>query len=143
MNDELTDCERLHLAASSGDVLEVQRLVEAGLDPNCIDTDLGYTPLHEATDGRHLNVIRYLLSVGADPNSLHEPSAGDTPLGHVAQECSYDVAKLLLDAGANPLVPGSMQITPLMRAECRKRPEGRRVYELMLSFARSKFHHGR
>ncbi len=87
--------------------------------------------------------VRYLFSVGADPNSLHEPPAGDTPLGHVAQECSYDVVKLLLDAGANPLVPGSMQITPLMRAERRKRPEGRRVYDLMLSIARSNFNYSR
>ena len=58
MNDELTDCERLHLAASSGDVVEVQRLIESGVDPNCLDPDLGYTPLHEAAAGRHLNALR-------------------------------------------------------------------------------------
>ncbi|MFP4009912.1 MAG: hypothetical protein ACLFV6_18220, partial [Spirulinaceae cyanobacterium] len=72
---------------------------------------------------------------------IDEATAGDTPLGHVAQECSLAMAKVLLDAGANPLIPGMMQLTPLDRAERRKRPDGRKVYELLLGVAQSRFHY--
>ncbi|XZE35214.1 hypothetical protein SH501x_000702 [Pirellulaceae bacterium SH501] len=51
------------------------------------------------------------------------------------------MAKLLVDAGANPLIPGSMQITPLKRAQGRKKAEGQKVYDLLLRVARVKYHY--
>ena len=138
--DDWLETERLHFAAGDGDLDQVRSLVNGDRDVNANDT-LGLTPLHYAAAAEHIDVVRYLLSAGADVNAIDDATAGNTPLGHVAQTCSPAMAKLLLDAGANPLLPGTMQITPLQRADRRKKAEGRRVYELLLAVAKSKFHY--
>ncbi len=139
--DDWFQLERLHFAAGDGDLKEVKFLVSDGRDVDAKDSDLGLTPLHYAAAGEHVDVVRFLLSVGADVNAIDDATAGDTPLGYVVQECSLAMAKTLLDAGANPMMPGTMQITPLRRANRRKTPEGREVYALLLAVAKSKFHY--
>ena len=141
MNDDWFERERLHMAAEKGDLAAVKSLVAEGCDVNATDSDLAMTPLHYAAAAGHIDVVRFLISCGANVNAIDDATAGDTPLGHIAQECSLTMAKTLLDAGANPLIPGMMQITPLQRAERRQRPDGRQVYELLLRVARSKFHY--
>ena len=138
--DDWRETERLHFAAGDGDLDQVRSLVKGDRDVNANDTQ-GLTPLHYAAAAEHIDVVRYLLSAGANVNAIDDSTAGNTPLGHVAQTCSQAMAKLLLDAGANPLIPGTMQITPLQRADRRKKAEGRRVFELLLAVARSKFHY--
>ena len=141
MNEEWFGKEQLHFAAQDGDLAEVQRLVERGGDVNALDADLSFTPLHYAARGGHIEVMKYLLSVGADVNA-HDPDvSGETPLGEVAQNCSFEVAKILIEAGADPTIPGWMRITALHRASGRKKPEGLRVYELLLRTAMGRFHY--
>ena len=124
--------EKLHFAASDGDLEEVRRLVEEGFDVNAFDEALSLTPLHYAVREEHLEVAEYLISVGADVNAHDRDKAGETPLGAVAADCSYAVASLLIRAGANPTIKGWMQITALHRASRRSTEEGKRVYELLL-----------
>jgi ankyrin repeat protein len=125
----------LHDAAGRGDLAEVERLLAAGMQVNRFD-ELGKTPLHHAAAGGHLEVMRRLLSAGADVNACDDSQAGDSPLAAVAQNCSYEVALCLIQAGADPTLPGWMQVTALQRAERRRKPEGRKVYELLLETAR-------
>ncbi|MCU0715928.1 MAG: hypothetical protein MUD03_07355 [Pirellula sp.] len=54
-------------------------------------------------------------------------------------ERSFARVKILVDTGATPLPPGSMQITPLQRAQKRKKSEGRKVYKLLLNNARIRY----
>jgi ankyrin repeat protein len=122
--------QRLHEAARCGDLEEVKRLLQAGSQPNEFD-DLGKTPLHYAAAGAHLEVVRLLLASGAEINAHDERVIGNTPLREVADRCSYEVAKILIDAGADPTIPGWMQITALHKARDRKRPEGLRVRQLL------------
>jgi ankyrin repeat protein len=72
-----------------------------------------------------------LLAHGADVNAHNEDDIGETPLGLVAASCSYEMAKILIDGGADPRIPGWMGNTALTRASERKRPEGRLVHELL------------
>ncbi len=139
--DDWFEQERLHTAAECGDLATVKALVAEGRDVNATDSDLAMTPLHYAAAAEHLDVVRFLISCGANVNAVDNTTAGDTPLGHIAQECTLAMAKTLLDAGANPLIPGMMQVTALQRAERRKRPDGRQVYDLMLKVARARFHY--
>ena len=134
--DELNDNERLQLAAEDGDLEKVKRLVDSGADISFAD-ELGMTALHYAAKGEHLPVMRFLIDAGADVNAHDEQRAGETPLGEVAQECSFEVAEILIEAGADPTIPGFMQITALHRAERRKKPEGQRVYQLMLKTSKT------
>ena len=128
--------EQLHFAAADGELGRVKALVEAGADVNAFDESLSFTPLHHAVRGGHLAVAAYLLSVGADVNAHDEQAIGETALGTVAANCSYAIAELLIDAGADPTIAGWMQLTALHRAEGRKTEEGRHVYGLLLSAAR-------
>lgn len=84
-------------------------------------------------------MIKYLLAAGADVNAHIPQTVGDTPLGAIACSCSFVVAKILTDAGADPTIPGWMQLTALDRAKDRNRDEGDRVYALLLDVAKRKF----
>ena len=127
--------EQLHFAAADGDVETVTRLLNEGHQPNVFD-ELGKTPLHYAADRGHLNVMRLLLASGADVNAHDERVIGNTVLRDVASNCSFEVAKILVDAGGDPTIPGWMLLTALDKSQERKKPEGVRVHELLQQAAR-------
>lgn len=131
--DELND--DLHDAACLGDVSAVKSLLAEGHDPNAFD-EISFTPLHYAADKGHLEIIRLLLQADAEINAYDESYIGNTPLGHVAGNCSLAVAKALLAAGADPTIRGWMQLCALDLAKDRKKEEGRRVYELLCNASR-------
>lgn len=131
--------ERLHFAAQDGDLGRVKRFLSEGCDINAFD-ELGKTPLHYAVEKERFEVAQYLIEQGADVNAHHEPSVGNTPLAEIAGNCSLRIAKLLVDAGADPTITGWMQINALHRAKDRKRGDGPQVYELLVRA--SKRRHG-
>jgi ankyrin repeat protein len=126
--------ELLHFAAQHGDLSRIERLIVDGSDINAFDS-LGKTPLHWAAKGEHLNVAAFLIKHGADVNAHHNPSMGDTPLGEIAGNCSFEMARILVDAGADPSIRGWMQLNALDRAKERKRGDGPRVYALLTEAA--------
>ena len=69
----------ISLAASSGDIVLVRKLVKAGadLDENIGDSQNKITPLLAALAHGHEDVALYLLEVGASPNSFFQ---GFTPI---------------------------------------------------------------
>jgi len=69
----------------------------------------------------------------------NEQQIGETPLGQVAASCTYEMAEFLVNNGANPCIPGWMQITALARAKERKKEEGKKVYSLLLKTAITKY----
>ena len=96
---------RLLAAAEEGDLLAVSALVDAGAVPNGLP-DQEWTPLKTASYNGHVEVVRTLLSTGAQVDRTQDE---DTPLmlavwrGHVA------VVKVLLEASAAVEAPGQFQ----------------------------------
>ena len=133
--EEIFEKDDMHFAAQDGDMQKVKELIEAGYPVNQFD-EIGKTPLHYAAENENMELIRFLLATGADVNAYKESDAGNTPLREVAGSCSFEVAKILIEAGADPTIPGWMQTTALHHAEGRKKPEGKKVYELLLRTAR-------
>ena len=140
MNDDWYEKEQLHFAAQDGDLERVKELIQEGYDINAFDQDLSWTPLHCAAQEGHIEVVKYLLSQGADVNAYEEEKIGETPLGQVAEECSYEMAETLIKAGADPTIQGWMQLTAIDRASKRTNSEGMRVYELLLKTAKKQRH---
>ena len=84
----------------------VRKLLSSGVDPNCEDGVVGWTPLSYAC---RLKVTKLLLGAGADPNK-------SCPLMRAASRGRLDIAKTLLDAGANPNKVNSFGHSPLLEA---------------------------
>ncbi len=89
--------ETLILAAEAGDVEEVRRLLDTGLDVNTVSRGDG-TALIGAARGGQVPVIEFLLDRGADVN-LEVPGDG-CPLIAAAHEGHVEAVRELLDRGA-------------------------------------------
>jgi ankyrin repeat protein len=135
--DELEDDfdqSDLHFAAQDGDLTRVRQLLADGRSPNAFD-EISKTPLHYAAESGHIDIMRVLLEAGADVNAHEEARIGNTPLREVAGKCSLAVATFLVDSGADPRIPGWMQLTALDQAKERKDQEGQRVHGLLKTVA--------
>jgi uncharacterized protein len=91
----------LHIAASDGDVRLIELLVRGGATIDARDA-LGNTPLVLGAMNGHLDVVRSLVSAGADPNSS---GTGYTALHMAANDGHQELVALLLRSGAsvNPI----------------------------------------
>ncbi|MBO4707914.1 MAG: ankyrin repeat domain-containing protein [Elusimicrobiaceae bacterium] len=120
-----TEYKSLGEAAAYGDIKQVEKLLDAGVDVNymqpndgtgwycgedyCEDSDeqveqyFQYdrdngTPLMRAAYNGHLKVVKLLIDKGADINIQNE--AGSTALMKAAYKGYFEIVKLLIDKGA-------------------------------------------
>lgn len=122
--------EQLHRAAGDGDLARVDDLISRKYPLNRFD-DLGMTPLHYAVQNNCLQVARRLIRAGANVNAHDERTIGNTPLADNARECTYEMAKVLVDAGADPTIRGWMQMNALDRARQRTDANASRTLRLL------------
>jgi len=97
--------EQLHDAARDGDLARVEELLRRQCPVNRFDA-LGKTALHHAARAEHIDVVDRLLRAGANVNAHNEHRIGNAPLSDNVGECSFDAVKRLIEAGANPTIPG-------------------------------------
>ena len=91
-----SDALKLKHASFEGDLDEVRRLLDSGVDPNSTDeygsgTLLTFNPA----------MIQYLLSRGADPNTQTNEN-GASVLAGLAYVNELECVRILLRSGANP-----------------------------------------
>ena len=121
---DLSAVDELIIAIHVGDVEWVERLV--GSDAQLAVSPLGgthgtRTPLHVVTDwpGYFPNgpqIARILLAAGADPNARDPEPGSETPLHWAASSDDADVARVLIDGGADMDLPDGSIGTPLENA---------------------------
>ena len=134
----------LTLAVENGHFELAIDLIEAGADPN--DQRSGFAPLHaiswvrkpnrgDGEDGdppprgsgslTSLEFVRRLVAAGADVNLRLEKGetgrgilgkSGATPFLLAAATADVPLMKLLVELGADPLIPNAQNATPLMAA---------------------------
>jgi len=106
----------LHLAAAAFRREVAELLIAKGADSRARNRR-GAEPLHHAADANHWNpkaqadVIAYLATVGADPNTLD--GSGVAPLHRAVRTRSLSAVRALVEAGADPTQPNKTGSTPL------------------------------
>ena len=105
----------LHLAATSGHLKAVIVLCESGAAINTPDFS-GDTPLVGAVDAGHISIVDYLVKHGAEFNQVTDNPLSPTVLHLAVRSGRFEIAKVLLDAGADLNARSSSGYTPLMWA---------------------------
>jgi ankyrin repeat protein len=106
--------ETLHAAAAAGDLAEIERLRDAGANPNARDT-LGRTPLHAAALAGQREAAMTLIRRGADPQAYDDQHLD--ALTVAAERGDHAMVALLLWLGADPgAVTGPEDRTALIAA---------------------------
>jgi len=137
----------LHMIAMADEsicagILEL--LLEHGADPNVRDS-VGATPLHDATLSGKVNAVRSLLMHGADVNVkttgaivvmedyagifTESTYSGVTPLHLAAYKGYAEIAKILLEWGADPNVRDNEGLTHLEIAKIRNDKKTAKIIE--------------
>jgi ankyrin repeat protein len=127
---EQLEREQLHQAAQDGDLVRIEELLQTKHPVDRFD-DIGNTPLHYAVKSGRLDVVGRLLRAGANINAHDERTISNTPLADNAGTCSFEMAKYLIDAGADPTIRGWMQLNAIDRAADRTDPDADRVRLLL------------
>ena len=91
--------DALHQAVRDGNLAEVERLIKTGENVNSVDR-AGSTPLLDATFSGRLEMARFLLAQGADPN-LPNAENGASPLSYAVLSSHPAMVQLLLASGAH------------------------------------------
>lgn len=99
------------IAAEDGDIQELSRLMDAGIDINHGNSD-GDTPLKIATIIGRLDVVEFILKSRGDSDVMD--CNGNTPLMFTSDP---QIARKLIDYGANVNLTNKHGWTPLMIAE--------------------------
>ena len=115
------DSKDLLIAACQNDIAQMRALLDAGVDPNAVDPEIGHSALYNATRTDHVDAIRTLVRMGADPNlrlNYRSPIDRRKECGVVAlmYAISLDAAKSLVEGGAAINVADDSGVTSLIRA---------------------------
>lgn len=123
-------------AASNGHLDMAKLLLENGANPNILEGN--YSTITSAID--NYDMVAELLKSGAEPDLNYQNYR--SPLMRVVQDDRVDIAKLLLDHGANPNLSTpygpdypSTFMTPLEEARRRGNPE---MIALLEAYVREK-----
>jgi ankyrin repeat protein len=130
IREDWFEAEQLIRAASDGDFAEVQRLRSVGFDINLMD-ELSQAALHYSVEGGHYKVAKWLIENGADVNLRDDAQIGETALSLAVRKDYPEIVELLLQHGADPDIPGWMQLTARIRAHKRRDEAGKRIADLL------------
>jgi ankyrin repeat protein len=116
----------LHYAAICGFHVTTKYLInEHSLDINARGVYKESTPLHQASDKGHVEVVRVLLEHGADVTAQNEDEL--TPLHRASRSGREEIVRVLLEHGADPAARDKNRMTPLHWASARGHVEVARI----------------
>jgi uncharacterized protein len=116
------DYIRAFAAIRGGDVAELERVLDVtpGLAASRLGA-IGRTPLHVVCDWPSYfpngpRIAQLLIAAGAEVDALTDVDHGETPLHWAASNDDADVARVLIEAGADIEMAGGSIGTPLANA---------------------------
>lgn len=110
-NAEANVSPSLVTACLQGDLRAVTSAVDAGADVN--KPSMAGTPLQIAAREGHVEIVRFLLKSGANPDDNPGLFVGRTPLQEAIMKNHYDVVVALVEGGADVNKKNTNGRTPL------------------------------
>src|SRR5262249_9454828 len=108
----------LHAATEHRDHVTLKLLVSAPCDQVLDSFDyISRTPLMIAAESQDVIAASLLLESGANVNTHDEQKIGNTAIRCAAEVGSVEMVKLLLHFGADPTIPGWMNLTAIHKAQ--------------------------
>ena len=104
----------LHLDVYSGDLESAKLKLQSDPNKAKLQDENGLTPLHIASRGDAINIVKLLLGAGADPKA--KDPRGNTPLHIACYFGNIKTARLLLEAKAELNAQNEYGVTPLHMA---------------------------
>jgi ankyrin repeat protein len=95
------DANATALMYAAIDLAKTQVLVEAGADVNARSDDGRTAVFIAANKAGNIATVKFLLDRGANPNPTSRSFNDSTPLRNAIEAPDYDIAKLLVDRGAD------------------------------------------
>lgn len=89
-------------ATANNDTLTVQAYVNSGINVDMMSLDGTRTPLLNAVMNENFEMAQMLLAAGASPNLATTDEFEATPLGDAAAAGRVEIARLLIEYGADP-----------------------------------------
>lgn len=117
----------LHVAAMSGDIRLIERLVRDHVCDLHVKSTNSWAPLHYAAAYNHVAAIGYLCSLGCEVSV--RDAVGSTPLHVAAGEGQDDAVRALVELGCSPRTTDRDGCTPLYCAAAWNRIETVRLLE--------------
>jgi ankyrin repeat protein len=108
------------MGADSVDVEIARRLMEAGANVDAAGLLYGDTALHYAVRANNADMVRLLISSGANVNA--QSFAGDSPLQFAVSQGHAGMADLLLQSGADPELRNEVGFRPIDQLNACPRP---------------------
>lgn len=108
--------ERLHQAAKTGDLNELEAVAADGVDLNYVNNANGVSPLIRAIRHEQTAFVLRLLALGASPTRQDIGPAHDQALHVAARKGRQDLVEALLAAGATVDERNRQGMTPLHEA---------------------------
>lgn len=108
--------DRFIMAAAHGKMKEVEKCLAIGQELAAIHSELKYTALHAAADFGHREIVDLLIKTGMSVN-IRDGRNGQTPLHFSGQSNRCDIARDLLDAGANRTIKSYKGLLPYQLAD--------------------------
>jgi cyclase len=106
--------EEIHEAARNGDLSKIQILVQEKPDLVHLKDEEGRTPLHWASRGIHLDILKFLVEHGAEINARDDGNV--TPLHSLSFRGDEKAMELLIRKGADIEAKDESGLVPLIYA---------------------------
>jgi ankyrin repeat protein len=113
----------LYLAAGTGNIKEVRKLLNQGVNPNAAVDTSGITALMQAArTGGDTDIVKLLLNKGANINA-RAGQMGITALMNAAAFGDVEMVRLLIDKGADINAKDTEGLTALSQAKVAKKED--------------------
>jgi ankyrin repeat protein len=112
----------LYLAAGTGKVTAVRKLLNQGVDPNAAMDKSGVTALMQAAMTGDTDIVKLLLNKGANVNA-RAAQLGTTALMNAAAFGDVEMVRLLIDKGADINTKDTEGLTALSQAKVAKKDD--------------------